>query len=320
MLNIILGGAGLIGTNLCSELNTLGEKVIICDNLSNSRIEDIPKLPEVHFIKVDCLDFESLLYGLTSFSLDTQEIRLWHFAANSDIAIGTKDMSIDFLNTLGTTISSLKLAEHLNISQYIFASSSAIYGTTSGVPFREDNISFNPISSYGVMKLASEKLIEIFSKKHSRLKVRIYRFPNVIGLPLTHGVIKDLFNKLILKPEFLYVLGDGNQSKPFMHVEDLVKAMIYLNNQENLFEIFNLGPSDDNIKISNISESLRDTFSPNTKILYESKSFGWEGDVPTYSFDTSKANLFGLLKHENSKNSVNRVIKQLEELFSEKKT
>lgn len=314
MVNIILGGAGFIGTNLSAKLSELGEKVIVCDNLSNSKLNFIPFDANVSFLEVDCCNFDLLFKTLQANCDMSKKIKLWHLAANSDIKKGLEDLKIDYYDTLGTTISSLKLVEKFRISHYIFASTSAIYGNANYPLYRETDEVFIPASAYGVMKLASEQLIRIKLSSILNLKTRIYRFPNVIGLPLTHGVIRDLFIKLVNKPDFLNVLGDGNQFKPFMHIDDLVDSIIYLNNLDSGFEIFNLGPSGENVKIRYIASLLRDTFSPNTEIVYESKNTGWDGDVPEYKYDISKARSFGLPIYSDSKSSIDRIIEQLKQL------
>ena len=108
---------------------------------------------------------------------------------------------------------------------------------------KEDTGPLIPISNYGAMKLASEAVC--FAAYESHLQnLRIYRFPNVVGIPPTHGVILDLVNKLKINPKVMQVLGDGFQEKSYLHVEDLINGMILLNKvnlKSNDNPIFNLG-------------------------------------------------------------------------------
>ena len=110
-----------------------------------------------------------------------------------------------------------------------FASSSAIYGDFGETKIHEAIGPLLPISNYGAMKLASEA--QIAAAAESLLEqVNIFRFPNVVGIPATHGVIFDFVNKLINDPNQLHVLGNGTQQKAYLHAADLIDAMLLIAN------------------------------------------------------------------------------------------
>ena len=137
------------------------------------------------------------------------------------------------------------------------------------------------------MKLASElTLLNHARDKH--LRVQIFRFPNVIGTPLTHGVIHDFYNQLIGQPRSLNVLGNGYQQKPFLHVDDLIKVMLLYRAVDPKADVLNIGPVDDGIQIRELAERMRDFFSPETEIIYGKTTGGWIGDVPRYSLNVEK--------------------------------
>jgi UDP-glucose 4-epimerase len=312
MLNLVLGGCGFIGTNLVQKLLENGEKVISVDDLSNG----VPRVSKNHheaysFINCNLSNRNGFENLRTSLKNVKENVRLWHLAANSDISNGSQNLFLDFENTLGTTVTALALTHEVNIKEFIFASSSAVYGDRFDSPMTEEMEIRFPVSVYGITKLSSEMLI--FNKLRDQpIKVRIYRFPNVVGLPMTHGVFKDFYEKLREKPMDLTVLGNGKQIKPFLHVEDLINSMNVLNNTEKNYEVFNIGPNDRGVEISKIAELMVSKFSPTTEIKYGKTPFGWIGDVPKYSFDLSKAIANGLDPLLSSEESINKLIEELQ--------
>jgi UDP-glucose 4-epimerase len=316
MVNVILGGAGFIGSNLVRFLMACGEKVIVIDNLSNGSKDFLPKnFPGELFFEYDLSNpLSSELLEKLKLLHNSEELTIWHLAANSDIQKGTEDFAVDFHATLGTTLSALNLATRIKTHSLIFASSSAVYGDHGDRPLDENVTDLRPISNYGVMKLASELVIQNYSVVNPHIKIRIYRFPNVIGLPLTHGVLRDFHSKLKSKPQNLHVLGNGEQQKPFMHVDDLITNMITLNSTSALNEVFNLSSKDDGVRISEIAEIMIDNFSPTTKPVYQTTPQGWIGDIPKYSFDTNKSISHGAASILSSRKAVEKVVAQLKSL------
>ena len=125
-----------------------------------------------------------------------------------------------------TTFNLLEVAKNI-LLKISFTSSSAVYGDYGKKTIEENDGPLMPISNYGAMKLASEALC--FSAYEGFLeKLRIFRLPNVVGTPATHGVILDFIKKLVKNPKKLNVLGNGEQQKSYLHVNDLVEGMIYL--------------------------------------------------------------------------------------------
>lgn len=288
------------------------ESVISVDNFSNSTLDErLMSHTSYKVLNIDVSHRDGLLSLQKMLEVLEDEVKIWHLAANSDISKSGQDPYVDYENTLGTTISAITLAKNLSASEFIFASSSAIYGNRTELPMQEEMEIVQPVSFYGITKLASEMFISKFLSKITS-KVRIYRFPNVIGLPMTHGVFRDFYQKLRVQPESLQVLGDGKQKKPFLHVEDLIDAMFILNQSQSSFEIYNIGPNDKGIEISEIAKMMVKEFSPNTKILFGNSPFGWEGDVPKYSFDLTKSIAAGLNPLLSSESSVLKFLKELQ--------
>ena len=193
-----------------------------------------------------------------------------------------------------------------------FASSSAIYGIHKK-PINELTSPLIPISNYGAMKLASEAFICSFFESYLD-DALIYRFPNVVGIPATHGVVFDFIKKLESDPNNLSVLGNGYQKKIYLHVSNLVSAMLFLHDlhiQKPCLDFYNIGPSDDGIYVRDIAKLVVDNFSPSAQILFGSDNKGWVGDVPTYSFDVRKLKNTGFPIDFTSKNALEEAISEL---------
>ena len=161
------------------------------------------------------------------------------------------------------------------------------------------------------MKMSSEGVISA-AKSYHLDKYTIFRFPNIIGSDSTHGVIFDFVNKLKVDNTVLKVLGNGEQLKPYLHVDDLIDAMLYLEKKEDENRIFNISPLDKGIKVKDIATMCASKFGNNTEIIYEENEAGWVGDVPFYSYDTEKQKYFGWKPKYSSKEAVSKVLETYE--------
>ena len=143
-------------------------------------------------------------------------------------------------------------------------------------------------------------------------KALIFRFPNVVGRPLTHGVIFDFLKKIKQDPRKLNVLGNGKQKKIYMHVSDLLDAMLFIERKtRNGIHIFNIGPKDKGILVKDIAKKIAIRFGKNTKINYEKKKQGWVGDIPSFHYNISKLLKLGFNKKIlNSNQAINKCISE----------
>ena len=314
MVTLVTGGAGFIGSYLCSRLLDNGKTVYAFDNLCNSSLKNINGLlkhEKFKFIKCDVSCQNSFLGEVKKISKNCKIIDMWHLAANSDISAGIEDSEVDLKNTFLSTYSILRAAKLFDIRNLYFSSSSAIYGDHGGLKVSEKTGPFLPISNYGAMKLASEAIIS--SATHSYLdKSILFRFPNVIGTPATHGVILDFIKRLNKYPGTLQVLGDGRQRKPYLHVEDLLDAMLFLASKPIAgCQIFNIGPDDDGILVSKIAELVVENMGCNAEIIYQKSSKGWVGDVPKFSYSIDKLKASGWYPPHSSIEAVNKAIVEI---------
>lgn len=295
MLNVIFGGRGFIGQNLTKTILSMKEPVFVIDKNIWKQNWVYPKICEhnlFNYIEVDINKaVDEIASEIQKIERTGENITVWHLAANSDISAGNDNLDIDLRDTFLTTANILKICKELNITKINFASSSAVYGQTvideSG--FSEQSLC-QPISNYGAMKLASEALLKASHETFLK-KCLVYRFPNVVGFPATHGVLKDFITKLRIDENVLNVLGDGNQNKPYLHVSDLVHAMRYLDSHyaaDEFFEIVNISSPYDNVFVHQIAQEVINIISPNAIIKYGNTRYGWVGDMPVVKFDNQK--------------------------------
>jgi UDP-glucose 4-epimerase len=255
---------------------------------SESNLEDCRSRKNFSFIKMDVNDIDELCSILKKHKIDY----IFHLAANSDILASSNSPSIEFDSTAKTTWSVLSAMRQAGVSKLFFASTSAVYGEMhNGKPFKEDD-ELNPISYYGSAKGASEAFIKAFSYMNN-FDALIFRFPNVIGPNLTHGVFYDFINKLKANPKELRVLGDGSQCKPYMHVDDLINAILSLCWDNKGVNVYNVGVETATSVKSIASMVINEMGLKDCKISYGNENRGWKGDVPVFSYCLDKIHSTG---------------------------
>jgi UDP-glucose 4-epimerase len=236
---LLTGGAGFIGTNLTKRLLNDGYRVICIDSLVLGKKENILQFLDNRNYKFHELDI-SVKQNLTNILADITVDCVFHLAANSDIQLSGQDPAADYRRTFLTSIAVLEYMREQNIKKLFFSSSGAVYGEKPGQILTEDT-PLSPISYYGGSKMASEAFISSYAHMND-IDATIFRFPNVIGPYLTHGVIFDFIKKLRKDPAKLDILGDGTQNKSYIYVEDLIDAIsLVVWNDEKGVNIFNVG-------------------------------------------------------------------------------
>jgi len=292
---LITGGAGFIGSNLVKYLLKNNNEIIVFDKLSKDEIPRlVPILNKITYKKIDLKDFDSLNNEMKN--IDT----IAHFSASADIALGKENTRTDFNEGILTTFNILEAMRINGIKKIIFPSSSTIYGDFSKIPTPEDAGMLFPTSLYGAAKLSSEGLISAFCHLFN-MKSWIFRFGNVVGTDMTRGVIKDFIKKLKNDPKKLHILGDGNQKKDFIHVDDCVEAILYAyENSNDTINVFNLGTGTVT-SVNNIAKMVVDAMNlKNVKFSYSGGKSGWPGDAPVVHYDISKIKKIGWNPRMNS--------------------
>ena len=228
---LVAGGAGFIGSHLCDSLLEQGHDVVVADKLifggqdirhllENEKLKESGRF---RFYQAELADQNAVDGIFAEHKFDA----VYHLAANSDIQKSGKEPAIDFNDTLLTTRALLEGMRKTDVKNMFFASTSAVYGEVPDQKLTEETGGIKPVSYYGGAKLASEALLSSYVSMCDMNAV-VFRFPNVIGSRLTHGVVFDFIRKLRRNPHELEILGDGTQCKPYIYVLDLVQAITRL--------------------------------------------------------------------------------------------
>jgi len=314
MHHFVTGIAGFIGSHLGDCLLEGGDRVSGVDDLSIGRLEHLDHARRSACFRlferdishpeeaIACLRAASEWGGVPDI--------VWHLAANSDIAAGVTDASIDFRRTLQTTYAVLEAAKSEGVRQIAFASTSAVYGERDDL-LTEDSGPLLPISNYGATKLASEALLSAAAEMFLD-RVWIFRFPNVVGARATHGAIFDFVTRLASRPASLTVLGNGSQTKPYLHVSELIAAMKFIvGHAADRRNVFNIGPRGAGTSVTFIAEQVVAHTAPGADITYTGGDRGWVGDVPRFRYSTDRLARLGWQPQLSSDGAVLRAIVEM---------
>ena len=224
--------------------------------------------------------------------------------------------SVDFNDTFMTTYSTLEFMRKNEIKKLFFASTSAIYGDKKEL-LTETLGGLSPISYYGGAKYASEGFISSYTFMND-LNTVIFRFPNVIGPNLTHGVIYDFVRKLQNNPNELEILGDGHQTKPYLYVLDLVDAILQFTLDKEMkqgVEIYNAGV-ETATSVTTIANIVCEVLGyNNVKYNYTGGIGGWKGDVPKFQYDLTKIHNAGWSAQHTSDESVRETVEYIKDNY-----
>ncbi len=310
MKALVTGGAGFIGSHLVERLLNEGYEVICVDNFTLGTQERVDKFinnSNYKFYKIDINNTEDFCNQLKDEKIDI----IYHLAANSDIQKGGKNPMVDYNDTFMTTFSVLELMRRNNIKNLFFSSTSAIYGDEKGLLMTEDLGGLKPISYYGGAKFASESFISSYSYMND-FNTMIFRFPNVIGPSLTHGVIFDFKKKLEKNPNELEILGDGTQTKPYIYVLDLIDVIMMMTKEiPKGIEIYNIGV-ETATSVTTIADIVCEELGyQNVKYKYTGGNVGWKGDVPKFQFDLTKIHNKGWHSSYTSDEAVRETVRHI---------
>jgi UDP-glucose 4-epimerase len=289
---LLVGGAGFIGSYIADRLTGEGYRVVVADSLllgSKQNIQHLLNRENLRFIQADF----SILAETEKIFAANRFDTVFHFAANSDIQASEKDPGRDLDNTFMTTVNILECMRKYSVKELLFASSSAIYGDMKEAKIHEDLGPLFPISYYGGAKLASEAFIASYSFMNN-IQSWIFRFPNVIGERLTHGVVYDFIRRLKNNPAELAILGNGKQTKPYLYVQDLVNAIFLIwEKADQMLNYFNIGV-DTRTSVTEIANIICEEMGlENVAYIYSGGDVGWKGDVPEFQYELNKVRLLG---------------------------
>ncbi len=286
---IVTGGAGFIGSHLVDYFMEKGHEVVVIDNLSTGSMENIKRWidnPRFKFHQADLVNLDTYI-GLFR-NIDA----VFHYAANSEVRVGSQRPEDIWDNNIVATYNVLEAMRRNNVKLIVFASSSTVYGDQVNIPTPE-NSKLEPISIYGASKLAGEALISGYAHTF-KIRALILRYANIVGSRLKHGVIYDFIAKLKRNPEILEILGDGTQRKSYLHISDAINATAHafeaFLGSDNLVGIYNVG-NEDWITVKEIAEIVCNVMGLSPKLVFTGGvegGRGWVGDVKLMLLDISK--------------------------------
>lgn len=311
---IVCGGAGFVGVNLVRSLLAEGHTVHVLDNLCRGSLANLVEFQEhrrFSFHEVDLSSQAEVTSLFLRLAASEAVAEVWHLAANSDIPAGIADPQVDLKDTFLTTFAIVNAMKAAQVGTIFFASTSAIYGDLGTTVLHEAVGPLFPISNYGAMKLASEALLSAAAESTLK-RVLIFRFPNVIGVPATHGVLLDFARKLKKDPTRLEVLGNGTQQKGYLHVSDLVGAMLHLRRTvSDRLNVFNIGAVDAGVSVRDIAEGMVALAAPGAKLEFGTSNKGWVGDVPKFQYSVDKLLATGWKPALDSKGAMKRAMAEV---------
>ncbi len=288
--SLVTGGAGFIGSHLVDRLLASGTEVVVCDNLSTGRLENLAQhmgKSNFKFIKLDLLDNNNLEKAMSG--CDT----VFHIAAHADVSSGAGDARIDLENGTLATFNVVEAMRLNNIKAIVYASSASVYGDTSCTPVSENHGPLLPVSLYGASKLAAEALISGYCHTFG-MRGWIFRFANIVGSRRRQGVVYDFVHRLRQDPSHLKVLGNGTQCKPYLHVAECVDAVLFgYQHAGEIVNLFNVGV-DSATDVRSIAAIVIQAMGlSDVPIRFGIPDRGWLGDAPQLRFDMRKMQALG---------------------------
>lgn len=234
-----------------------------------------------------------------------------HLAANADIAASASQTDLDLKQTVLATFNVLEAMRLQKVGRIIYSSGSGVYGDVGEYAPAEDYGPLLPVSMYGATKLGAEALICAYSHLFG-LQARIFRFANVVGPHQTHGVGYDFIRKLRKNPARLEILGNGLQSKSYIHVDDVINAIAHVSTLETSpVNIYNVGAGD-YISVRRIAELVVEEMAlTGVQITFGDTPFGWKGDVPVVRLNDNKLRKLGWASKYGSEEAVRRSLREM---------
>lgn len=305
----LAGGAGFIGSHFCDYLMARPEtkKVTVYDNFSSGRdwhIEHHTKDPRFKVVKADINEL-----GLLARSMEGHDVVL-HFASNPDIAAAVRDPDIDFREGTVLTRNVVEAMRLSGAKRILYCSGSGVYGDIGTTEADENYSPMIPASTYGASKLSGEAIIASYCFMFEK-SACVFRFGNVVGPRQTHGVGFDFARRLRQDPSQLRILGDGQQSKSYIYVYDVVNAVMTAHVKlQTPFEAYNVATGDyiTVTEIANLALQCLKLNPANVKFEYTGGTRGWKGDVPIIRLNTDKIRKLGWKNEKTSAQAMTAAI------------
>jgi UDP-glucose 4-epimerase len=291
---LLVGGAGFIGSHFTDRLlaNPATAAVTLFDNFSSGRQWHYAHHQGDSRLRVTCGDVKD--QPALRRAMEGHEAVI-HLASNPDIARAVTEPDIDFREGTYLTQQVVEAMRVTGVPRLLYASGSGVYGDLGQREAHEDFGPLVPVSTYGASKLAGEALIASYCAMFG-LTACAFRFGNVVGPRQTHGVGFDFVRRLLTEPERLRILGDGTQSKSYIHVDDVVSAVLLAHEKTpRNFEIYNVATGDYITvnEIARLAIEVAGLQPENVRLEFTGGDRGWKGDVPIVRLNTDRIRSLG---------------------------
>jgi UDP-glucose 4-epimerase len=288
----VSGGAGFVGSHLVERL--LGQEdpshVTVYDNFSSGtmwHLNSVAHDPRLEIVRGDIKELSRL-----SKAMDGVDV-VYHLASNPDIAKAAVQPDIDFWEGTYLTQNVLEAARVNKVKEVIYTSGSGVYGEKGVKSLAEDHGPMVPISTYAASKLAGEALMCAYAHLFG-ISCIAFRFGNIVGPRQTHGVAYDFIRRLRKDPSRLTILGDGNQTKSYIHIDDVLGAIFWaMERKDAVYDVFNVA-TDDYVSVKEIADMVVEEVGlRSVQYHFTGGDRGWNGDVPVVRFDLTKIHALG---------------------------
>ena len=276
---LITGGAGFIGSHLSERLLKEGNKVLVIDNFNNYYDPAI-KRNNVEEVKKTCIENNISLDNYKVFEGDIRDNEflkevfsnkidsIMHLAAMAGVRPSIQDPSLYYDVNITGTVNLLERCRETGVKQFVFASSSSVYGNNEKVPFAEVDRVDNPISPYAATKKSGELLCHTYYHLFD-MNIACLRFFTVYGPRQRPDLAINKFTSLILEDKEIPFYGDGTTSRDYTFIQDIVSGIVgainYVNRDEKVFEIFNIG-GDKTVSLMEMVETIEEVLGKKAKL------------------------------------------------------
>ena len=296
---LVTGGAGFIGSHIVDELINNSYNVIVADNLSTGRMENINN--SAIFYNIDIKDKTRL----ETLFINNKIKYIIHLAAQASVGYSMKYPICDANENIISSLNLIELAKKYNIKKLIVSSTAAVYGEPQYLPI-DENHNANPSSYYGLSKLTMEKYIKL-----SNIDYIIFRFSNVYGprqIPEGEAGVVSIFMDYFINNNEINIFGDGNQTRDFIYVKDIAKILFLCIKNDNMTkEIINIS-SNVSISINELYEKLKHITKKDLKVNYLEER---KGDIKHSLLNNSKLLNYIDIKLTNINVGLEKTIKEI---------
>ncbi|HEY1191249.1 MAG TPA: NAD-dependent epimerase/dehydratase family protein [Gemmata sp.] len=307
MKYFVTGGAGFIGSTLVDRLLADGHHVTAFDNFSTGQrpfLAEALKSDRFALVEGDLLDKPVLTRAVAGHDF------VFHLAANADVRFGTNHPDRDLQQNTVATFNVLEAMRLNGVKRIGFSSTGSVYGEAEVFPTPENAPFPIQTSLYAASKVAGEGLISAYATGFG-FQAFIFRFVSILGERYTHGHVFDFYAKLLANPHQIEVLGDGQQRKSYLYVQDCVDAIFtVVAKATDPVNVVNLG-ADEYCQVDNSLGWICTRLGLSPKVNHTGGARGWIGDSPFIFLDTTKLKSFGWRQKLSIRDAVVRTLDYL---------